>query len=155
MNDFFKTDYNYIGTKGLVFVGDEVLLYRRDKNAPNYPFCLDVPGGAAEPNETPFQTFKRELNEEFGLKINPDQIVYCRRYQSSLKPNEFGWYAVAKLPSNLKSQIKFGNEGIEYMFMSLNEFLKRKDAWPTYQQRAADYLSSLGAQSTSQDALNC
>jgi 8-oxo-dGTP diphosphatase len=142
MSDFFQKDDNFVGTKGLVFIGDKLLIYRRDAKAPKYPLHLDVPGGGAEPNETPFQTFQREVNEEFGLEIASDQIVYSRRYKSSLNPNEFGWYAVAKLPSNVEGQIKFGDEGVEYMLMGLNEFLKRDDVWPAYQQRAVDYANS-------------
>jgi len=142
MPDFFQKDDNFAGTKGLVFIGNKVLIYRRDAKAPKYPLHLDVPGGGAGLNETPFHTFQREVKEEFGLEIAPDQIVYSRRYKSSLNPNEFGWYAVAKLSQNLVGQIKFGNEGTEYMLMTLDEFLKRDDAWPAYQQRAADYANS-------------
>jgi 8-oxo-dGTP diphosphatase len=143
MNDFFHGDDNFVGTKGLVFIGDKILVYRRDEKAPKYPLHLDVPGGGAEPGETPFDTFRREVKEEFGLDIIAEQIVYNRRYPSSLNPNEFGWYAVAKLPQNLGGQIKFGDEGLEFILMSLDEFLKRNDAWPAYQKRAEDYASSL------------
>ncbi len=143
MHDFIKGDDNFNGTKGLVFIGDNVLVYRRDEKAPRYPLHLDVPGGGAEPNETPFETFKREVKEEFCLHISQEQIVYNRRYENSLKPDEFGWYAVAKLPKEAESLIKFGNEGIEYMLMTLDEFINRDDAWPTCQQRADDYVKSL------------
>ncbi len=143
MNDFFKGDDNFVGTKGLVFIGNKVLIYRRDAQAPKYPLHLDVPGGGAEPNETPFETFKREVKEEFGLDLTAEQVVYSRRYQSSLNANEFGWYAVAKLPEEQVNRIKFGNEGLEYLLMTLEEFLKQDDAWPAYQKRAEDYANSL------------
>ncbi len=143
MSDFFKGDDNFAGTKGLVFIGDKILIYRRDAKASKYPLHLDVPGGGTEPGETPFDTFKREVKEEFGLDLTAEQIVYSRRYQSSLNVNEFGWYAVAKLPQELVDHIKFGDEGLEYSLMPLSEFLKRKDAWPAYQQRAEDYANSV------------
>lgn len=143
MNDFFKGDSNFVGTKGLVFVGDEVLIYRRDKKTSKYPLNLDVPGGGAERGETPFETFKREVREELGLDLETHQIVYSRRYQSSNNADEFGWYAVAKLPEEAKSKIVFGNEGTEWYLMRLDDFLGRKDAWPAYQQRAADYVNSV------------
>jgi len=143
MNDFFKGDDNFVGTKGLVFVGDKILIYRRDEKAPKYPLHLDVPGGGAEPNETPFQTFQREIKEEFGLNIDEEHIAYSRRYPSTIVPYEFGWYAVAKLPQSVTDQIRFGNEGLEYSLMSLDDFLQCDDAWPAYQQRAADYANSL------------
>lgn len=141
MGDFFKGDDNFAGTKGLVFVGDRIIVYRRDEKAPKYPLHLDVPGGGAEPNETPFDTFRREVKEEFGLVIKPHQVVYSRRYKSSLNPNEFGWYAVAKLPENRQNKIIFGDEGLEYSLITLDDFLQRQDAWPAYQKRAADYAN--------------
>lgn len=139
MDAFFKEDKDFAGTKGLVFIGDKVLVYRRDQKAPRYPLHLDVPGGGAEPNETPFDTFRREVKEEFDLDISPDQIVYSRRYQGKIN----GWYAVAMLPQEAQQEIIFGNEGLGYSLMTLNEFLERDDAWPAYQERAIDYINSL------------
>lgn len=148
MNDFFRGDYNYTGTKGLVFIGNKVLIYRRDEKAPIYPLYLDVPGGGAGPDETPFDTFRREIKEEFGLDVNSEHIVYSDRYKSSQHPNKFGWFAVAKMPTETEGQIEFGNEGIEYMLITLNEFLQREDAWPAYQQRSANYARSVKRIST-------
>ncbi|MBI1857132.1 NUDIX domain-containing protein [Candidatus Saccharibacteria bacterium] len=118
-------------------------MYRRDAKAPKYPLYLDVPGGGAEPGETPFDTFKREVKEEFGLDITIEQIVYSRRYQSDINAGEVGWYAVAKLPEESVDQIEFGDEGLEYFLMTLDDFLKRADAWPVFQKRAEDYAKSL------------
>ena len=143
MHDFFKGDGNFVGTKGLVFVGSNVLVYRRDEKAPKYPLHMDVPGGGAEPNETPFETFKREVKEEFGLHIAEDKIVYSRRYQGTINLTEFGWYAVAKLPEVFADKIVFGDEGVDYSLMSVGDFLELKDAWPTYQERARDYANSI------------
>lgn len=137
--NFYKMDAQSVGAKGLVFVGDDVLVYRRDDKAPRHPLSLDVPGGGTEAGETPFQTFQREVKEEFGLDVTQDQIVYARRYPSSFEPDKFGWYAAAKLPASVRHHIKFGDEGVEYFLMPLDEFLNAKDAWPIYQQRAADY----------------
>jgi len=139
--DFYKPDPLSVGTKGLVFIGDKILVYRRDAKTPKYPLHLDVPGGAAEPAETPFATFKREVKEEFGLHISKDDIVYAKRYESMLKKGEFAWYAVAKLPATSRTNIALGQEGIEFMLMPLDEFLRRDDVWPAYQKRAADYAA--------------
>lgn len=142
MKEIFQEDENFAGTKGLVFIGEKVLVYRRDANAPKYPNLIDVPGGGKESNETPFETFSREVLEEFGLTIRQEDIVYGRKYKSAVKDNEFGWYLVAELPESDENNIVFGDEGVGYALMGLDEFLKRQDAWPAYQKRAADYLSS-------------
>lgn len=139
MKDFFRFDPLNLGTKGLVFIGDEVLLYRRDLKTDKCPGCLDVPGGGAEEGETPFETFRRETKEEFNLELHPEDIVYVQSHSSIFEKGKFAYYAVAKLPANKKHTINLGNEGSEYLLMPLKQFLVRDDAWRIYQQRAADY----------------
>jgi 8-oxo-dGTP diphosphatase len=144
MDELFRYDPLTAGTKGLVFVGDKIIVYRRDNKTDKYPLHLDVPGGGPEANETPFETFQREVNEEFKLYITSKDIVYGRRYPSNLEKGKFGYYVVAKLPKEMAAEIEFGDEGIEYLLMSLEEYLARDDAWPIFQERAADYAKSLG-----------
>jgi hypothetical protein len=55
----------------------------------------------------------------------------------------FTWFAVARLPKKLKHSIQFGDEGISYTLMSIEEFLKCKDAIPIHQERTVDYIKSL------------
>jgi 8-oxo-dGTP diphosphatase len=86
------TDPNqeFLGTKGLVFIGDQVLVYRRDAKAPRYPLAIDVPGGGREGRESPAETFMREIKEEFGLGIAVDDISYSRRYRASDGSDNYG-----------------------------------------------------------------
>lgn len=70
MQELFRPDPDTIGSKGLVFIGDALLVYRRDGNTTNHPHELDLPGGAPidenkPETETPFETFRREVKEEF------------------------------------------------------------------------------------------
>ncbi len=143
MEDFFKFDPTTIGSKGLVFVGEDVLVYRRDKNTDKFPLHLDLPGGGPENQETPFDNFRREVLEEFNLQIEPSDIVYVRKYPSTLNNGRFSYYPVAKLDASLKDKIKLGNEGLEYLLMPLDEYLARDDAWPIFQERAQDYKTTL------------
>ena len=146
MDDFFKYDPLTVGSKGLVFIGANVLVYRRDTKTDRFPLYLDLPGGGPEGNETPFETFKREVMEEFGLLIKPGNIVYVRKYQSSLEKGKFAYYPVAKLPAASAEKIRFGDEGVEYLIMSLHDYIAREDAWPIFQDRAGDYMSTLSEQ---------
>jgi 8-oxo-dGTP diphosphatase len=143
MEAFYKHDGLAAGAKGLVFVGDQLLTYRRDEQAPIYPLSIDLPGGGANPGETPFDTFQREVKEEFGLKITPDDITYAKRYPSSFEEGKFTWFPVAKLPESAIAKIVFGNEGLEYVLMSLVEYLDCEDAWPISKERSANYVKSL------------
>lgn len=143
MSNFFEQDSESGGTKGLVFVGDKVLVYRRDTKTNEHPLYIDLPGGGAKADETPFETFKREIQEEFGLIVEQSDITYAKRYDNVKNPRKFGWFAVAKLPKDTQKQIKFGDEGLAYMLLNLDEYLELKDAWPVYQQRAKEYTRSL------------
>jgi len=133
----------FLGTKGLVFVGDKIVVYRRDERAPQHALEIDVPGGGREADGTPFETFQREVKEEFGLSVTPDDIFYSRVYRSTNDPTKIGYYLVAKLPAEEEKNIVFGDEGTEYFVITPEEFLNRSDAWPAYQSRARDYLESL------------
>lgn len=144
MDDLFIYDQQNTGSKGLIFIGENILVYRRDDKTNLYPFHIDLPGGGAEPYETPFQTFQRELLEEFTLKVRPENITYYRKYNSVWEINKVTYFLTARLPENNFKKIVFGNEGTEFMRMSLNEYLERTDAWPLFQERAVDYKSSLG-----------
>ena len=74
MSLFYRYDPNTIGSKGLVFIDDKILVYRRDGNTTFRPHELDLPGGAPEGKETPFETFKREVKEEFNLDISKEDL---------------------------------------------------------------------------------
>jgi len=143
MTDFFGPDLLSIGTKGVVYVGDRVVVYRRTDDAPNHPGELDMPGGAPEKGETPFQTFQREVFEEVGLQITPKDIVFTRRYPSTLSPGKFGWHAVAKLPASAEQSIVFGDEGQDLRLMPLETFMASADASTFLKTRTADYLKTL------------
>lgn len=143
MDEFFIYDPLTAGSKGLVFIGDEVLVYRRDKNTKIYPRSIDIPGGGPAAGETPFDTFQREVKEEFGLDIVQSDIVYVKKYPSTLEEIKFAYFPVAKLGSHHKDNIKFGNEGTEYMLISLDEYLGLTDAWPLFQNHAREYSKTL------------
>ncbi len=146
MDKFFKFDPTSIGSKGLVFVGDKVLVYRRDANTTNHPLELDLPGGGPEGNETPFETFQREVREEFDLTVEEKHVQYVRLYPSSLGNGRVAYYPVAKLPQSFESEISLGNEGGEYLLLSLKDYLSRDDAWGVFQERAKDYAATLERQ---------
>ena len=142
-SDIDANDPQVTGAKGLVFIGDKILVYRRDTNTTTFPLKLDLPGGGVENAETPFAAFQRELLEEFGLHVTRGQITYSRRYHSTLQRRQFGEFVVAQLPSEAEQRITFGSEGVEYMLMSIDEYLSRTDAWPVFQDRTRDYVQSL------------
>ena len=142
MEAFFAYDPHCTGSKGLVFIGDKILVYRRDNNTKLFPFHLDLPGGGIENHETPFEIFQCETYEEFGLQIKRENIKYAKRYPSK-RANIYTYFPVAKLPGEAESDIIFGDEGLEYMLLEFDDFLHRNDAWPVLIDRSLDYIRSL------------
>lgn len=136
---FFNGDPNTAGSKGLIFIGDSVVVYRRDDNTDDHPHQLDLPGGGPEQGETPFQTFQREAMEEFNLGLSEDDIIYVRQYPSVVRPGKFAYFPVAKLPESAMERIRLGDEGSEYLILSFEEYLSRTDAWDIFQDRSKDY----------------
>jgi 8-oxo-dGTP pyrophosphatase MutT (NUDIX family) len=54
-----------------------IILTRRAINLRNHAGQWALPGGHMEPGESPEETVLRELEEEVGLKLNPDHIIGC------------------------------------------------------------------------------
>ena len=86
---------------------------------------------------------QREVMEEFGLEIKKQDIVYSDSRQSMMKPDQQSYFIVAKLPADFKSKIVFGNEGLEYLLITLDEYMNRNDAIKKSQERVLKYLESL------------
>jgi 8-oxo-dGTP diphosphatase len=137
--DFYEYDPRTKDSKGLVFIEDDILVYRRDTKTDAYPLKLDLPGGGVEGTETPFETFKREVREEFGLAIARQDIVYARMYPD-VEHRASIYFAVAQLPGNIATDIAFGDEGIEYYIMKPDIFTQRSDAIPLLQTCTLEYL---------------
>jgi 8-oxo-dGTP diphosphatase len=120
----------------LVFIGDDLVVYRRDNKAKLFPLHIDLPGGGPENNETPFETFQREVQEEFSVTVQKSDIIYVRKYPSKLEVGKYAYFPVAKLSPTVEAKIKLGNEGLEYMRMPLNTFLRLDDVWPGLQEKS-------------------
>lgn len=124
MSESLHLPGEYAGTKGLIlFGGALVLAYVRDDNTESFPGFLDLPGGGREEGETPFQTYQREVKEEFGLDIEPQDVIFHTSYPSMLDPSIAGHFIVARQSLGSIRQIEFGNEGKSYQIMALNSLL--------------------------------
>ena len=136
----FKQCY-FNGVKGLIFLGDKILVYRRDANTEIYPLCIDLPGGGREGEETPFETFKRETNEEFGFVIRKEDVVFSCTILSTVEPGKKSYFIVTKSLLITGDDIVFGDEGVEWMLMTPTEFVHRTDGIERQQKRVAEYVS--------------
>jgi 8-oxo-dGTP diphosphatase len=139
--DVFQGSHDFDGVQGLVFLGPRVLIYRRDTKTPRYPLHLSLPGGGREENETAFETFRREVNEEFSLEVRAEDVIYGKYYPSDDDLQYRGYFLAAQLEAEAAERIVFGSEGLVYHVVDLEFFLTCPDAWPINQQRAREYAA--------------
>jgi 8-oxo-dGTP diphosphatase len=143
LHKFFLPDSTITGVKGLVLIGGKLLVYRRDQQAPQFPGYLDLPGGGSEADETPFETFRREVKEEFNLDIQSDNISFAERRSKKDDPGKAVYFAVAELTKSAADEITLGDEGTEYFILEKEDFLSRGDVWPYFQSRTREYYDEV------------
>ncbi|MEI6850293.1 MAG: NUDIX domain-containing protein [archaeon] len=138
-NTFKKLYFN--GARGIVFLGDKMLVYRRDNKTNNNPGKIDFPGGGREGDESPFETFQREVKEEFGIDISKEEVDFSCTIPSVVEPSAKSYFIVAKVPSSKEDSIVFGNEGDEWLLMTPEEFINRPDGIERLQKRVEKYMA--------------
>ena len=57
---------------------DEVLILKRSKSG-SFPGAWALPGGKAEPGESPKETAIREVREETKIELNSDSILFLHK----------------------------------------------------------------------------
>ena len=132
---------NFHGVKGIIFIKDKMLVYRRDTKTTDFPLCIDLPGGGRENNETPFETFKREVKEEFGLKLSGNDVAYAKQYMSAMDITKESYFIVTKPLKVKEREIIFGDEGLEFFLMKPDEYLKLNDAIGRQQLKVKEYIN--------------
>lgn len=145
----FDKNRNFHGVKGLVFVDDKILAYRRDTKTKSFPLHVDLPGGGKEEGESPFDTFKREVKEEFGVEVNYDDVKYAQQYMSAMDITKESYFIVVNLLHTEESDVVFGDEGLEPMLITLDVYLKLNDTIKRQRDKVLDYLATLKIESES------
>ncbi|MGE0667730.1 MAG: NUDIX hydrolase [Sphingomonadales bacterium] len=135
------TDFS--GSKIALFLGDHVLVYQRDDfPGLRYAGMWDLPGGGREGDETPVECALRELEEEFGIRVDPDAITWKRVYPSADFPGQAAHFFVGTLTQAHVDAIVFGDEGQQWAMVHIDDLLAREDFVPRYSERLRDYLAS-------------
>lgn len=115
-------------------------ILRDDKPTIPWPKLWELPGGGREGVESPFECVAREVYEELNIQLSKEDIVWSRIYPSMLDENKNSVFLVGKLTQEQFDGIVFGDEGQGFKLMSIEEFLKSKQAVPQLQGRLRDYL---------------
>jgi len=93
-----------------------VLLHKRDAKAKVNPNAWAFFGGLSEDNETPKQTFIREMKEELGIELLEDKVIpLCDYLNQELQTYRYVFFVESDLD---KSQMHLG-EGEDFDWIPL------------------------------------
>ena len=83
----------------------------------------------------PSQEYWCELDEEFGLRLPPDRLIWQRVFPSMSDPNRLSVFFAGRLSRAEITAIRFGDEGQGWELMPISRFLAHPRAVPEMQRR--------------------
>lgn len=116
--------------------GNDILLERRNKNKRLYPGKLCVPGGHVLGNQKILECVIKEVKEEIGLDLEPDNVYFIMRFKKITgKQNcyQSAFYAFTNKPIGFFK--KQDSEVDELLYMNFYTFLnltKKEDSEVMY-----------------------
>lgn len=134
---------DFHGAKAALFIGADLLVYQRDKHV-RWPGYWDFPGGGREGRESPFDCLRREVFEEFGLTVTPEQVVWKKHYPAMAAPIGVAWFFVLRMPSEAARDIRFGDEGQRWALMSPLDVAQLPNLVPALRDRLRLWLRETG-----------
>ena len=122
-----------------------MLTYLRDeKPGLRWPGLWDLPGGGREGLESPEDCLLREVEEEFGLRLTPDGLVWRRVFPSMVEAGRNSVFFGGWLSPEEIASVRFGDEGQRWELMPIEAFLGHPRAVPELQRRAGIVWGELG-----------
>jgi 8-oxo-dGTP diphosphatase len=123
-------------------IDNKLLVYLRDDFAHiPFPNMWDFPGGVREGDETPEQCVLRELEEEFGIKLEESRLIY-KKIGVNFNNTGNSYLFVAEGKCEEVDAIIFSDEGQYWQLMDITEFLEHPSAIGRLKTRLQDFLNS-------------
>lgn len=133
------------GAKIAVLSGGKVLcLQRDDVDGIPWPGWWDLPGGGREGAESPEETALRELREELSVTLDPRCLVWRRSFPARDALGGRNWFLVAEARAPVTG-IVLGDEGQDWRWFGIVEFLSSDRVVPHFRDRLRMYLAERAA----------
>ncbi len=130
------------GSKIILFHKTSLIsILRDDVSYIKFPNYWDLPGGGIEDDESPRAALFREVEEELGLTLCHDGIVWEKKYARST--GLASYFFAAPITQEQINQIRFGDEGQRWELMKFENFCSRDDAVPHFRPRVAEFFNQL------------
>ncbi len=130
------------GSKIILFHQTSLISILRDNiSFIKFPNFWDLPGGGIEENETPRDALYREIDEELGLNIQSNNIVWEKKYSKAV--GLASHFFAAPISREQIADIRLGDEGQRWELMPADRFCTRDDAVPHFQPRVAEFFAQL------------
>jgi len=110
-----------LSQKAIIFNKDKFLAIKRGDTAPSNPNKWDFPGGDVDFGEDLYDSMKREIQEETGLKID---VLEPYEVHSRITYDKDHWITIAYKCKTENQDIKLSYEHSEYKWVTLEEFNK-------------------------------
>lgn len=134
--------HDFVGVKIALIKNNEVLVIQRDnKPGLRYANLWDFAGGGREDGETPFECISREVNEELGIILKPEMIVWEKTHPAMHDPSLMAYFMVANIGDSDIENIVFGDEGQGWKLISIDDFMDDDTVVGPLKSRLRDYLS--------------
>ena len=132
---------DFAGAKLILTCGGDLLVCLRDDfdHIP-WPAHWDLPGGGAEPGETPAACALRELEEEFGLRWPADRLEAAFTFPNPRWAGRYSVFFTGRITRAEIAAIRFGDEGQCWRMMPLPEYLAHPKAVPHFPAQIAHCL---------------
>lgn len=118
-----------------------ITIQRDDRPDIPYPGRWEVPGGTCE-GEPAALCALRELEEEVGVALTEEDIVWRALYPSARVPGAYNAYFVARM--NHRPELRLGGEGRACRLMPYGEFALSGAVIIDHVDRYHDYLHNIG-----------
>ena len=135
---------DFSGVKAALLLHNKILTIQRDnKPGLQYAGLWDLPGGGREDHETPFACVAREVQEELGIALAENKVLWQRSYPALKNPKQMSYFMVITVTEHDINTVFFGDEGLGWKLLDIHEFLSNDDVVAPLKQRLLDYVETV------------